>query len=205
MKTHTSQKSFIPVGLFLLNLLLAGGLFILFYRLHVPLGLSCTYPLTGSTLIALGVPLILNVAAAILWRKTWFKLLQLSLLLLAGLCLMTVWLGSYPYSPLDFSRGNFSVLQGFLITRQGWVDQRVTSGDILVLQSGSLAGISLLSDLPDMECQWTSLNGGAWDDPGSCDTAYSVPFADYDILTVRIVPGCKLPPLRGQLKISIMP
>jgi hypothetical protein len=94
---------------------------------------------------------------------------------------------------------------GFLITREGWINQPVASGDILVLPSGPSAGITVLSALRDVECQWDSLYGGAWDDPDSCDTTYAVPFADYDILTVRVVPGCNLPPLRGQLKISILP
>jgi hypothetical protein len=205
VEIRSAQKSLIPIGLFLLNLFLAGGLFIAFYILPVPSLLPCTHSLAKTILLALGMTLVLNVLAAVFWRKLWIKRSRLSFLVLVGLCLLTLWLGSYPYSPLGFSNGNYPILRGFLITRQGRVNEPVDSGDIILLPVGSPAAITVLSDLTNLSCQWNSLNGGAWDDPGSCDTAYLAPAADYDILTVRIEPGCKLPPIRAQIKISILP
>lgn len=200
-----TQKSLTPLGVFLLNLLLAGSLFVAFYRLPAPSLLPCTQPLAQTVLLVLGGTLVLNILAAVFWRKLWFKRSRLSLLALVGLCLLILWLGSYPYSPLGFSSGKHPLLHGFLITRQGQVNQPVASGEILSLQAGSPMGIVPLSDLPNLSCHWNSLNGGAWDDPGSCETTYAAPAADYDILTVRIEPGCKLPPLHEQIKISILP
>ena len=163
--------------------------------------LSCMYPLANTILLALGGLLALYVLAAVFLRKRWPRHSRYGLSSLIILLVLTGWLGSYPYSPLGFS-----ALRGFLVTRQGRGSELVASGDTLLLQAGSPLVITTLSDFPDdVTCQWNSLNGGAWDDSSSCDTAYLTPAADYDILTVRIVPGCTLPSLRGQIKISILP
>ena len=162
--------------------------------------LSCTHPLANTILLALGGVLILYVLVVIFWRKPRLHYSRYVLSSLIILLLLTGWLGSYLYSPLGFS-----ALRGFLVIRQGQVGEFVASGDTLLLQAGSPAVITILSDVSDIHCQWNSLNGGAWDDPSSCDTAYLTTAADYDILTVRIQPSCRLPSLRGQIKISILP
>jgi hypothetical protein len=97
------------------------------------------------------------------------------------------------------------ILHGFLVTRQDRVNEVVASGDVVLLSAGVPAAISIRSDLQELNCRWSSRNGGAWDDPFSCDTVYVPPPADYDTLTVMIEPGCKLAPVRGQIKISILP
>jgi hypothetical protein len=56
-----------------------------------------------------------------------------------------------------------------------------------------------------VRCDWSSANGGALDDPQSCDVVYNPPRAEYDILKVSIRPGCGLPNSIGQIKISILP
>jgi hypothetical protein len=51
-----------------------------------------------------------------------------------------------------------------------------------------------------------SSNGGAFDDPTSCDTAYLSPEGvEFDILHVHINPGCHLPAAHGEIKVSILP
>jgi hypothetical protein len=205
MEKRLTQKSLFPFGVLLLNLLLIGSLSSVFSGLPGPFPLSCTQPLAQAILLALGITLVLNLLTTAVWRKRWFRPSRLSLLVLAGLGPLVFWLGSSAYSPLSFSNGNSSISHGFLITSRGRVSQPLASGEILSLQAGSPVGISLLSDLPNLACQWKSLNGGAFDDPGNCDLAYSPPAADFDILTVRVEPGCKLPPWHGQIKISILP
>jgi hypothetical protein len=55
-------------------------------------------------------------------------------------------------------------------------------------------------------CFWASNNGGALDDPGSCDVAYlSPPVADFDILKVLVRPGCHMPVSHGEIRVSIQP
>lgn len=166
--------------------------------------LTCTYPLAKTILLILGILALLIVLAVIFWR-TQRRRLYTSLFILAGLCLLTAWLGSYRYSPLELFGEQNPLLRGFLVTRHGRVNEMVASGGIITLSAGSPMGIVLLSDAPITSCHWKSLNGGVWDDPDICDTTYAAPQAEYDILTVRIEPGCGLPSARGQIKISILP
>jgi hypothetical protein len=203
MRRQLALRLFTPLGALLLNLFLAGILFITFYRFSVPTFLPCTRPFAKTILLSLGVTLILNLPAAMIWKKRWFKLSRLSLPTLAGLCLLALWLGSYSYAPQGLASGNY--LHGFLITRQGRANEFVAPGAILSLRAGSQVGIALRSDLSDLSCRWHTLQAGALDDPNSCDTTYSVPEADYDILTVLIAPGCGLPSRSEQIKISILP
>lgn len=167
--------------------------------------LSCMHPIAKAAVLVLGVSVALYVLAALVRGRPGRGRVLLSLPIAAGLGLLMLWLGSYAYSPLAFTRDNAAVLRGFLVTRQGRANEPVSSGDVILLSAGSPAAITLLSDLPDLTCNWSSLNGGAWDDPYSCDTAYLAPAAGYDILTVNIQPGCSLPLVRGRIRISIMP
>jgi hypothetical protein len=106
---------------------------------------------------------------------------------------------------LGFSDRHYPVLQGFLITRLRRGGAPASLGEIILVIKSFSTGITVLTEPADAKCRWNSLNHGALDDPGSCDTAYSPPVTDFDILTVRIESGCRLPPISGQLKISILP
>lgn len=197
MRRELTLRLLTPLGVLLLNLFLAGSLLLVFYRFPVPLLLPCTRPFAQIVLLSIGATLILNLPLAIIWKKRWFKLSRWSLPSLVGLCLLALWLGSYSSSS-DY-------LHGFLVTRQGRANEFIAPGAVLSVHAGSQVGIALLSDLPNLNCRWHTLQAGTLDDPNSCDTTYSVPAADYDILSVRIAPGCGLPSRSEQIKISILP
>jgi hypothetical protein len=139
------------------------------------------------------------------WRKAWLKASLASLCAILVVGAFTLWLGSYAYSPLGFSNGRHPILQGFFVTRQGQIDELVASGEVILLQSGVPVGISVSTDMPSKTCYWTSLNHGALDGFDQCDIVYAAPAADFDLLAVRIGSECKMPPIRGQIKISILP
>jgi hypothetical protein len=202
-ETPTPLLQLLPIGLLLLNLLLAGGIAVVVNNLPVPLFLPCTYPFALALLLGLGIMLALNILAAGILGKPWLARSWLSFIALAVLGMLALWLGSYRYSPLTFSQE--SILRGFQITQQGRNDEFISSGAILVLQAGVPIGISVMPPAPNARCLWSSLNGGIWDEPGSCDTVYKAPVAEFDLLTVRVYPGCNLPPARGQIRISILP
>jgi hypothetical protein len=191
-------------GVLLLNLSLAAGFIALFNALPIPAPQLCIHPLAKTILMALGLTLIINIPALVVWRKTWLKASPLSLYVIMIVGVVVVWLGSYTYSPLGYSNGIYPILQGFRVTRQGRINEPIASGKVILLRNGALVGISVSADLPNMTCHWTSLKHGALDDPDSCDIAYSPPTVDYDILTVRIGSGCRLQPVHGQIKIIIL-
>jgi len=202
-KTFPVPLSLIPIGLLLLNLLLASSLAVVLNNFPLPLLLPCTHHLALAILIGLGVMLVLNFLAVGILGKPWLVRSWLSLIALVTLGVLALWLGSYQYSPLRFS--GESTLRGFQIIQQGRNDKFISSGAVLVLQSDVPTGLSALASVPDARCLWSSLNGGVWDDPGSCDTVYLAPAAEFDILTVRVTPGCNLPLERGEIRISILP
>jgi len=202
-KTPAGWPRLISTGWLLLNLLLAGGIAVALNSLPIPLFLPCTHHLATALLLGLGAMLVLNILTAGLAGKSWFARSWPSLMVLVALGMLTLWLGSYRYSPLAFSRE--STLRGFQITRRGRNDEFIPSGAILVLQAGIPVGINVVASAPNAGCLWSSLNGGALDGPDSCDTIYSAPMAEFDFLTVRLNPGCDLPPARGYIKISILP
>jgi hypothetical protein len=180
----------------ILNLSLAGILFLVFRSFSDYAFLPCTYAPLQPILLALASTLIVTIVLALFWRQQ----AGLSHLVFAVLLLVSLFLGSYRTSPL-----RLPIMDGFFITRHGRVNEVVASGDTITLSAGVPAAISIRSSLRNLRCRWSSQNGGAWDDPFSCDTTYMPPTADYDILHVRIEPGCKYSPVRGQLKISILP
>jgi len=201
----TLRNNFIPVGVLLLNLLLIGGIIKLFYNSPLYSHSLCIHPLAESTLVASGITLVIHISAIVVWRKAWLRisLASLCVILLTGA--LALWLGSYSYSPLQFSDGLYPTLQGFLVTRQGRINEPVDSGDIILVQSGVPLGISVSMDEPQMACHWNSLNHGDLDDSDGCNIIYLAPAADYDILSVRISSACNIPPVRGQIKVSILP
>jgi hypothetical protein len=171
--------------------------------LPIPLFLPCTHHLATALLLGLGIVLALNILAVGVLGKPWLARSWLSITALVVLGMLALWLGSYQYSPLAFSKE--STLRGFQITRQGRNDEFISSSAILVLQSGVPVGISVVAAVPTPHCLWSSLNGGTWDGQDNCDTVYVAPVAEFDLLTVRVYPGCNLPPARGQIRISILP
>jgi len=191
-----------PIGLLLLNLLLAGSIAVALNYLP-PLFLPCTHRFAIALLLGLGIVLALNILVAGIAGKSWLARSWLSITALVILGMLALWLGSYQYSPLVFS--NESTLRGFQITRPGRNDEFIASGAVIALQPGVPTGISVLASAPNARCLWSSLNRGVWDDPGSCDTVYLAPVAEFDLLTVRVNPGCNLPLERGQIRISILP
>ena len=167
--------------------------------------LSCTHPLASATLLIAGAMLVLNILLAVFLGRRWRIVSRWSVPALLGLSLLVFWLGSYPYSPLLTSGTGSQVLRGFLITTPRQLNQPYHAGDILVTQAGSPVAISAYSDLPAIKCQWASLHHGALDGAESCNIIYAAPQVENDILTVRVEPGCKLSPVQGRLKISILP
>ena len=167
--------------------------------------MSCFHPLAETILTAAGITLALNIFMSAIWVKLWFKRSQLSLVVLLALELFTLWMGSYSYSPLALFTDNDLLLRGFLVTQQGRINEPVKSGEIILLHAGSPAGVSVLTDMPNVTCRWNSTNGGVLDDPDSCGVDYLAPAADYDILKVVVTSGCRAQTTRGQIKISIFP
>jgi hypothetical protein len=194
-----------PIGVLLANLLIAGGIFVTLRVFASPPLLPCFHPLAETILTAAGITLSFNIFVSVFWMKLWFKRSQLSLIVLLALGLLALWMGSYSNSPLQLPTDNYQLLRGFLVTQQGRANKPVKSGEIILLQAGTPAGISVLTDLPNVTCRWNSTNGGALDDPDSCGVDYLVPAADYDILKVVIKSGCRAQTAHGQIKISIFP
>jgi len=168
-----------------------------------PIMLSCIHPLAVKILIVLAVTLALYLPANWKFRFGKNKPAIAIIALLAGL---TLWFGSYPYSPLGFSSGRISILNGFVLTRLMRGNTTIQPGEIISISRNSVVGLSPLTLPVEMDCIWFSVNGGALDDPSSCDTAYIPPGnADFDILKLLIQPSCRLPNVTTQIKISILP
>lgn len=198
------RRSIASIRLLFLNLLITGIFYVALNVRAKPL-LSCVHPVASTMLMASGITLALNLLPILFLGKRWLPQSRISLSVLAALGLLAYWLGSYSYSPLGWSNGRYQFFHGFLITRHGQTNMPLDSGGIMVLRAGAPAGIVVVTDTPAVHCLWSSQNGGAWDEPDSCNTTYAAPTADYDILTVRIESSCGLPPERGQIKVSISP
>ncbi len=184
------------------NAMLVGALFIAASVLLRSSILPCTYPLAQSLVLAGCAALILQLLAA---AKIVPKYRKVLVVIDITLVLLTLWLGSYLFSPLGFSDGRIRVLRGFLITTAARGSSNVASGEIIFMGVGSTAAISPVLLAGNVRCNWLSVNGGALDDPQSCDTFYIPPMREYDILKISIRPGCGLPNSIGQIKISILP
>lgn len=167
--------------------------------------LPCTHFIAADFVLVLGVVLALNILLVVISAKRWRMFSRWSIPSLLSLGLLALWLGSYAYSPLMRSGRNTQALRGFLVTTPKYLNKPFNTGDILVTQAKSAVAISVLSDLPGINCRWSSLRNGGLDDSGNCDVIYAAPKAENDILTVRVDPGCELSPAKGSLKISILP
>jgi hypothetical protein len=186
----------------LANTLILGILFLLFNALPLPMIIPCTYPVAQNLALAI---IVLWIFQAILIPKTWRARSKPALIVYPLLLLLLLWLGSYPFSPLGFSNGRIPVLRGFVITRSLRPPLAIASGEIVTIAGGSIIGIRSTMLPVDISCFWASANGGAFDDPRTCDTDYSAPPAGFDVLKVDIQPGCHLPNTLGEIKIDILP
>ena len=178
-------------------------LFFFFNALSIPDWIPCIYHLSQSLAFALVISLFIHLLSL---GRIWLTNSRLIVLIYSLLLLFTLWLGSYPYSPLGFSAGHIPVLQRFEVTRLGRPAISVRSGAIVTIARDSVAEITPLILPVDLTCTWMSTNGGTLEDPRSCDTAYLSPGgADYDILKLLIQPACHLPDALGEIRISVLP
>jgi hypothetical protein len=122
----------------------------------------------------------------------------------ALLLIVIVWLGLYPISPLGYATGRIPNLHGFRIIRMSRTSI-IQNREVISLPQGSAVGISPLLLAPGSDCKWMSSAGGELDDTSSCDTVYSPPAADFDILRVNIQSSCGLPDSTAQIKVAILP
>ncbi len=184
------------------NTLLIGLVWLILRVSPLP-ALNCIHPLAQSLISALGIALVLNLAAVFFVARPY----QWAAAVLAVLLILTLWLGSYPHSPiLGFANGDSSVLTGFRIMRTGRADATIAPGATLSLPGESFLYIEALVTPGNARCTWQSLKGGALDGSDTCNPVYAPPQgANYDILKVHIVPGCRLPELTSQIKLSILP
>ena len=125
-------------------------------------------------------------------------------------CLLLIalagWLGSYRFSPLGFSSGRIPLINGFVITRRQQAQAVASPMQTITVAAGSAIGIDPQMLPGPVTCLWSSANGGAFDDPASCDTAYSPgEGAGFDVLRVDIRSACGLPSTVAQLNISMLP
>lgn len=120
------------------------------------------------------------------------------------LMLVTLWLGAYAISPLGYATGQVPNLRGFQIIRANR-SSMIESAEIVSLKRGAAVGINPQLLDPTSDCAWISAAGAALDGPFSCDTVYSPPNADYDVLRLRIRSSCGLPDSTGRINVSILP
>jgi hypothetical protein len=107
-------------------------------------------------------------------------------------------------SPLGYSNGSRPNLCSFLIIRANR-SSLVGSAEVISLKRGSAMGINLQLVDPTSDCAWISTAGAALDGPFSCDTVYSPPNAEYDVLRLRVRSSCGLPDATGRINVSILP
>jgi hypothetical protein len=196
-----SQRMILTIAITVYTMLL-GVLFVAGNTLLSSQILPCTYLPAQSLVLAVCVMLILQfLAGAKIFPRYHKPLLIIDLVLL----LLAVWLGSYILSPFGFSDRRNSFLGGFWVTTASRGRSEIASGEVISLTAGSAVAISPILPAGDVRCDWSSANGGALDDPQSCDMFYVPPMSDYDILKISVRPGCGLPNSIGQIKVSILP
>ncbi len=166
---------------------------------------QCTYPAAQSLSLALALAATLVI---LFWVFT--KSFRASRFLVAGidagLILLAMWLGTYSISPLGFSSGRISMVQGFVVMRSMRPDLQVASGGIVNLANGSTSEIRAVTLPVSENCVWNSTNGGTFDSLNSCDIAFIPPAnSDLDILRVLIRPSCNLPETSEELRVVVLP
>jgi hypothetical protein len=180
-----------------------GALIFFFNTLPIPTLIPCIYPLSQRLAFALSTSLFIHV---FMINRIWLMRPKPIILIYLFLVVLILWLGSYPFSPLGFSTGHIPVVRGFIMTRFGRPALSIASGGILTMSGDSITEIKPITLPVDMTCIWVSTNGGALDDPKSCDTAYLSPGGvAYDRLKLLVQPACHLPNAHGVIRISIQP
>ena len=162
--------------------------------------IPCTVPVVTPLVVILSIALIGQI---LFLRRSPSK--RYRLLVLAQVVLLTfiLGLGSYRISPL-YSGTN--ILSGFNVMVGDKPSSNVKSGEIITLgQNSTVILVPLTLPGTTISCNWSSQNGGALDDPGSCETIYAPPAADYDILRLSVRSRCGLSDAVGQIKFSILP
>jgi hypothetical protein len=187
----------------LLRIIIVLGLFLIFNSLPIPILVPCTHPISQNLAFAIILVLIFEI---ILLSRTRILNRKLIMVIYPILLLLVLWLGSYLYSPFGFSTGRIPVLQGFIVTRFSRHPISIPPGGIVNIPGGSISEINPVTLPVPLTCIWASTNGGALDDPGSCDTVYLSPAGTYyDKLKLLIHPACHLPSVDSEIKVSILP
>ncbi len=168
----------------------------------MPAFILCMHPVARDTALALLAALVLVAVVMLRSRRILWIPFVVCLLLIA----LASWLGSYRFSPLGFSSGRIQLINGFLITRPQQAQTLVSPMQTVTVATGAAIGIDPQMLPGPVTCFWSSANGGAFDDPASCDTAYSPgQGAGFDVLRVDIRSACGLPGTVSQLNISMLP
>jgi hypothetical protein len=175
--------------------------------------LSCFHPLTGRVLLALLIGLLVALVLVVALvgrsraeadhRKSPARAVMLGLGIFVLLFGLTFWLGSYALSPLGFARR--PALRAFIVQKGLGEPIRVGPGDGFSISRSSLAFIIPVIEPAGGSCLWQSQAGAMMDVPDICDVAYAPPPVDYDVLRLRVAPGCGLPESFGNLRIAILP
>jgi len=175
--------------------------------------LSCYHPATGRLLGFLLVAFLLTITVlglrrhrqpgVVTQRNALVRRFGIALAVFAALVALTLWLGSFARSPLNFARQ--PVLRGFTVEKRGRVPQQLLSGEGFSISYSSLAAINLVVQPAKVSCNWVSREGATLDVPDSCDIVYEPPVADFDVLRVRVGSACGLPDSVGYLNVQILP
>lgn len=164
--------------------------------------IPCTAPIVTPLIALLSIILLVQVSFLSQYHPKRYSLILICQMV--ALILIVFWLGSYRFSPL-YTNVN-PLARGFDVTVGDKVKANIRSGEIITLGQASAAVIVPLTLPGDrVLCNWSSQMGSAFDDPNSCETIYSPPVADYDILRLSIRSSCGLANAVGQIKISVLP
>jgi hypothetical protein len=175
--------------------------------------LACFHPLTGRLLLALTLgSLLALVFIGVRSARAKIKATRrghlarsatVGLGAFAALCGLALWLGSYSLSPLGFARQ--PALRGFIVQEGQGDPIRAEPGGGFSISRSSLAFIIPIIEPAGASCIWQSQAGAGIDAPDICDIAYAPPPGEYDVLRLRVTPGCGLPNSLGNLRIAILP
>lgn len=169
----------------------------------MPSFLLCMHPAARiAILVLLGIAILLLVIRLVLrGRISWIPIVVAGILIL-----LAVWLGSYRISPLGFTTGRIPLVSGFWVTRTERARIWAAPFDVMTMAEGSAIGIQSVLLPGPASCMWSSSNGGSFEDPTGCDTAYEPgPGAAYDVLRVNVRSACGLPSTVAEIRISVLP
>ncbi|MGE5073829.1 MAG: hypothetical protein ACM3MF_10405 [Anaerolineae bacterium] len=164
---------------------------------------QCLHPVARGIALAVLVAGIVHIAVLLARRR---RLPPALPLVYALLLLLALWGGSLGYSPLGFGSERMPVLRGFLITKPQRAPVHVASSSTVSLSAAQPMEIEPQLLPGPFRCIWSSSNGGSFDNPTGCDTAYQPGTgASFDFLRVRIRSACGLPPTLGLLRVGVLP